>query len=904
MAFGPNITYQMWRPFPVCKLELTKPLPNSMSFVQYRKARALLTWKGVPVAWQDIPVEGEALCTSGLVERILDNHIESIARQALRASLLAGPALTGSELVQAAGDEASGRLATDSPSVSVVVCTRDRPEDILECLNSLMELEPKPLEVIVVDNAASDASTRRIVADFAGVRYIEEPRPGLDWARNRGVLEARGEIVAFADDDVVVDKEWVLMLAQTFKSDPQLGGVTGLIAPLEFETCTQEHFELYGGFDRGFTPKWVHHPTCEGRVPWYRAGTGDLGSGANMAFRRDVLLRIGLFAPELDTGTVTEGGGDLEVFFRVIKRGYPIAYEPKVLVWHRHRKDAASLSKQLGSWGVGFFAHLEHARRLYPDESRNIRRLELYRRRCLFQWALGQYLRPARVPRDLRITEIVGSFKARARYGAARRRALEIEQEYGPQCLELPTIPAEAPSDVVNRQRMAIRYVDLAVGLTSIDDVTNYWKTRVNIMLRGRPLGHVDIDNRGLSISQARIANAMAASVPVVEWMQRIDDVSEHSAQATLRTRLRSAIFPCLDTHPKNDTRLPVVVAVSVVLATCDRPTELRRCLMALSAMKHERPVQLIVVDNRPASGQTAQIVQEFPGVQLVEEPRPGLSYARNAGFAVATGDVIVCTDDDVMFGDDWLERLVAPFVRNDIDIVCGNVLPMELETESQLRFEQYGGLGKGYRPIEADANWFFEARSAPETWTLGATANAAFRSALLRDPDVGPFEEALGPGVPSGVGEDTYFFYRALRSGYGLRYEPSSWVEHQHRSTLESLKRQLLDYSKGHVAYNLHTLITHGDLRALTRCLDLSRWHARRLRLLLLALARLGWDKSGRQPHYPFILIATEIMGNLLGPWSLLRSYQLVKKRRCGAHDVSGNRNRNLQADSFGKPQ
>jgi GT2 family glycosyltransferase len=178
--------------------------------------------------------------------------------------------------------------------------------------------------------------------------------------------------------------------------------------------------------------------------------------------------------------------------------------------------------------------------------------------------------------------------------------------------------------------------------------------------------------------------------------------------------------------------------------------------------------------------------------VRLVSEPRQGLSYARNAGFLRATGDIIVCTDDDVMFADDWLERLLQPFRRNDVDVVCGNVLPIALDAPSQLHFEQYGGLGKGYEAFEADQEWFFRDWLRPvHTWSLGATANCAFRARLLRDPDVGMFEEVLGPGVPTGVGEDTYFFYRALLNGYRVRYEPSSLVWHEHRRTDRDLERR-----------------------------------------------------------------------------------------------------------------
>ena len=152
---------------------------------------------------------------------------------------------------------------------------------------------------------------------------------------------------------------------------PSVGAVTGLIAPYELETASQAHFEQHGGFGKGFVPKWQHYPNGIG-MPWSALCTGVLGSGANMAFRRELFDRIGLFLPELDAGTRTEGGGDLEILYRTLKHGYPVAYEPRALAWHRHRTEPEQLVEQIGSWGIATFAMLESVRRHYPDEAANV----------------------------------------------------------------------------------------------------------------------------------------------------------------------------------------------------------------------------------------------------------------------------------------------------------------------------------------------------------------------------------------------------------------------------------------------------------------------------------------------------------------------------------------------------
>lgn len=865
----------MWTPIPVCELELTHPvIEPGEGLGAYRQVKALARWQGTPVGWLDIPVSGSRLGIENLAERVLDSKLDIITRWALADALLSGQ--PPSEEVVNAPTPSNSSERSSFPSVSVVVCTRERPEDLRRCLTALQALDPAPLELIVVDNAPVSAATKHVVEAFRGVRYIVEPRPGLDWARNRGILDARGDVVAFADDDVIVDTRWAGMLQQAFGRQ-SCAAVTGLIAPYELTTESQMHFELHGGFGRGCIPKWEHYPT-DRPLPWRMLGTGILGSGANMAFRRDLFARIGLFLPQLDTGTVTEGGGDLEIFYRTLKHGYPIAYEPRALAWHRHRQEPERLVQQIGSWGVGTFAFLEHVSTQFPDEARNARRYAWYWRRRLAQRVIGQYLRPERMPAEVRLQELRGALVGKARYREALARARQIEREFGPQ----PGAPSafdEPPLPPAGRQfdphRVAVRSVDLANGAQNIDDVAEYLSTRVFLNLSGRPLGHVDIENRGLKISRERLVNEMLGSQDAIEWLRLAARTSRESTIAAVRTRLTQRLLP--NHNGRSSLRPAIKPSVSIVLATCDRPQELLRCLKSLTSLPRREGLQILVVDNRPEAPETARVVAQFPTVTLVSEPRRGLSYARNAGFARATGEIIVCTDDDVTFAQDWLDTLLAPFRRNDVDIVCGNVLPMALEVESQLRFEQYGGLGKGHEPKEVDQEWFFQDWTrAVSTWSLGATANTAFRAKLLRDPDVGQFEELLGPGVPSGVGEDTYFFYRALRHGYKVRYEPSSVVWHEHRRTHEDLKRQLFGYSTGHVAYHLHTLLRDRDFRVLPQLLRLASWHAKSLSLSLRGKG--SPDLGGA--HYPLELILTEIRGNLLGPWALWRSHRVVRER------------------------
>lgn len=400
---------------------------------------------------------------------------------------------------------------------------------------------------------------------------------------------------------------------------------------------------------------------------------------------------------------------------------------------------------------------------------------------------------------------------------------------------------------------MAVRIVDVSRPLRPLDDVGEYPTVRVFVSDGAELLGSVDIVNAGRPVGAARLEDAITEQLwPVL-------------ARRALRAALR--------TEPIAEPP-PFTTSVSVVVPTCDRPDELRRCLASLVAQRTRHRLEVLVVDNRPDLAITGSVVAGFPGVLLVREPRAGLSYARNAGFAAASGDILVATDDDVVAPAEWLDRLVAPFASEDVAAVTGNVLPLELETRSQYLFETYGGLGKGFERRAVDGRWFAALRGAVPTWTLGATANAAFRASVVADPAVGMLDEALGAGTPTGCSEDTYLFYRILKRGHTIVYEPSAWLWHRHRGTMRSLRRQIYAYSKGHIAYHLTTLLRDRDRRALVRLgWSLPRHYAAR------TLERL----RGRT-DYPLAMLALEIAGNLAGPWALWSSRRRVRRLGPGA--------------------
>ncbi|MGJ3245102.1 MAG: glycosyltransferase family 2 protein [Elainellaceae cyanobacterium] len=285
-------------------------------------------------------------------------------------------------------DELAVRPSTDElPSFTVAICTKDRPDNLSRCLQSLIALQlshenpeqkgdrqdlPR-FEILVVDNAPSDQRTHNLITGLPTVRYVQEPKPGLDFARNTALHHARGELLAYLDDDVVVDRHWFDGLQDAWAENPDAGAFTGLVLPYELETEAQILFEQRGGFRRGFEK--IRYGQCLPGNPLHPCGAGIFGAGCNMTFRRDVLLKLGGFDDALDTGAPLPGGGDLDIFYRVIRAGYHLVYEPHYLVFHQHRRELYKLRRQYWTWGLGFMAFVAKSWQSDPPQRSQFRRL-------------------------------------------------------------------------------------------------------------------------------------------------------------------------------------------------------------------------------------------------------------------------------------------------------------------------------------------------------------------------------------------------------------------------------------------------------------------------------------------------------------------------------------------------
>lgn len=252
-------------------------------------------------------------------------------------------------------------------SLSVIICTRDRPHLLPHSLRALREQTDRRFELVVVDNAPRDDRTRGVVrAEWPEAVYVREPVPGLPGARNRGVQAASGDLLAFTDDDCRPAPGWIAALRAAFAAVPGAGCVTGPIRPLDLRTEAQRAMESRGGFNRG--DRRVVYLPDEERGPVYPVQAWMFGAGGNMTFRRECVARIGGFDPALWRSE------DMDVFYWTLRAGFAIIFEFAAEVWHDRLPEWRQLRQRMFHWGWGYLALLDKiARRDAPEYARRAR---------------------------------------------------------------------------------------------------------------------------------------------------------------------------------------------------------------------------------------------------------------------------------------------------------------------------------------------------------------------------------------------------------------------------------------------------------------------------------------------------------------------------------------------------
>lgn len=417
-------------------VELTEPLPRaggrmSVLGVPYRRAVALVRLHRLPLGTVELDLAGGQVPAPTVAVEIWGRLGAAVNRHLRADGLPTVESLPAGGLTPAAvppcGYEHHFR-GRQPPFVSVVVPTAGRPEALTRCLDSVLAQTYPSYEVLVVDNAPGVAGTAEVVRgrhDPQGrLRHLAERRRGSSPARNRGLVEARGEIVAFADDDVVCDRHWLSSLVRGFQAADGVGCVTGLVRPAELETPAQLLVERYGAFDKGYRRRIFdldRHRSAHPLYPWLPGG---YGTGASMAFDTELLRRLGGFDRALGIRTPATGGEDLDCFLSVVLAGYRLVYEPAAIVWHAHRRDRAGLRRQVFDYGVGLSSLL--TKRFVQDRRSRwqlLSRVPLGVAHALRSGSAKNVNKPHDYPRRLTMLEVAGMCYGPLAYLRSRRRA-------------------------------------------------------------------------------------------------------------------------------------------------------------------------------------------------------------------------------------------------------------------------------------------------------------------------------------------------------------------------------------------------------------------------------------------------------------------------------------------------
>lgn len=252
--------------------------------------------------------------------------------------------------------------------ISVVICTRDRPELLNACLTQLSNLSCRPMQVVVIENAPKNNLTKLVAEKFANVSYFQEPKPGLSFARNTGIRNATYPIIAFVDDDVQVHPLWIYRIWESFK-ETNISAMTGLVIASKLDTEAQHIFEKHWSFNRGYIDKFYDFDFFQktlkkGPPVW------EIGAGANMAFRKNIFDELGYFDELLGAG-VSGCSEDSEMWFRILAHKHTIHYNPRAIVYHEHRTEMNGLKKQIYSYMRGFTVAALSQQKQIPESGYN-----------------------------------------------------------------------------------------------------------------------------------------------------------------------------------------------------------------------------------------------------------------------------------------------------------------------------------------------------------------------------------------------------------------------------------------------------------------------------------------------------------------------------------------------------
>lgn len=231
--------------------------------------------------------------------------------------------------------------------ITVIIATRNRADQLRECLGSILKSSYQHFQILILDQS-DDQKTYEVVQSFHSkkIKIVRTSQRGRSKGLNEAVKLAQTEILAFTDDDCLVSKNWLQYIHDTYQKHPKIIGVTGQTFPYlaikhPNEICPatfrMKEFKI-------FSSQNLHHEF--------------VGFGNNMSFKKSALVAVDFFHEWLGAGVHTKSSEEVEMIFRLLKKGYSIAANPEIVVFHNRWLNYRQHRVLEADYSRGFFSFL------------------------------------------------------------------------------------------------------------------------------------------------------------------------------------------------------------------------------------------------------------------------------------------------------------------------------------------------------------------------------------------------------------------------------------------------------------------------------------------------------------------------------------------------------------------
>lgn len=248
--------------------------------------------------------------------------------------------------------------------ISVVISTINRPNKIASCLNSILDSKYTNFEIIVVDQS-NDSKTKNVIEKLTTKKicYYQIRYRGLSKARNFGIQKARGNIIAFTDDDCIAHKSWLETITEAFQENKDAVGVFGKTLPYHPERHKGQQCPSLFSYPE---ERLIHMPVLHWKF---------VGLGNNMAFDRRVFASVGGFKEWLGHGSIGMSADDGEFALRILTKGYKLFCTPKAKIFHNRWLDQEQAVKlyqaydcgEMACYGYFFFQGYQFSKSIIHD---------------------------------------------------------------------------------------------------------------------------------------------------------------------------------------------------------------------------------------------------------------------------------------------------------------------------------------------------------------------------------------------------------------------------------------------------------------------------------------------------------------------------------------------------------